>query len=76
MTVIILRFRTRRQRTGEIDMELEKGAEVHLKAGDVLVQRGTVHCWINRGKAPCVVAFALIDAKSAVAGGKVPSAFG
>ena len=62
--------------SGEIDMELEKGSEVHLKAGDVLVQRGTVHNWINRGKAPCVIAFALIDAKPAVAGGKTLSAFG
>src|SRR3979411_2254868 len=60
--------------SGEIDMELEKGTEVHLKAGDVLVQRGTVHYWINRGKAPCVMAFALIDAKSAVAGCKVLNA--
>jgi quercetin dioxygenase-like cupin family protein len=62
--------------SGEIDMELEKGSEVHLKAGDVLVQRGTVHNWINRGKAPCVIAFALIDAKPAVAGGKTLNAFG
>ena len=42
----------------------------------MLVQRGTVHCWVNRGKVPCVMAFALIDAKSAVAGGQVLSAFG
>jgi len=62
--------------SGEIDMELEKGAEVHLKAGDVLVQRGTVHNWINRGKAPCVIAFALIDAKPVSSGGKVLTAFG
>lgn len=62
--------------SGEIDMELEKGSEVRLRAGDVVVQRGTVHNWINRGEAPCVVAFVLIDAKSAVAGGKVLSAFG
>jgi quercetin dioxygenase-like cupin family protein len=62
--------------SGEIDMELEKGTEVHLKAGDVLVQRGTVHNWINRGKAPCVIAFALIDAKPATAGGKTLNAFG
>ena len=62
--------------SGEIDMELEKGAEVHLKAGDVLVQRGTVHNWINRGKAPCVIAFALIDAQPASAGGKTLAAFG
>ena len=62
--------------SGEIDMELEKGTEVHLKAGDVLVQRGTVHCWVNRGKVPCVMAFVLVDAKPAVAGGKTLNAFG
>jgi quercetin dioxygenase-like cupin family protein len=62
--------------SGEIDMELEKGNEVHLEAGDVLVQRGTVHNWINRGTAPCVIAFSLIDAKSATAGGKDLKAFG
>jgi quercetin dioxygenase-like cupin family protein len=62
--------------SGEIDIELEKGSEVHLKAGDVLVQRGTVHNWINRGKAPCVIAFALIDAKPVTAGGKTLNAFG
>jgi quercetin dioxygenase-like cupin family protein len=62
--------------SGEIDMELEKGEEVHLEAGDVVVQRGTVHCWINRGTAPCTIAFVLIDAKPVVAGGKVLNAFG
>ena len=62
--------------SGEIDMELEKGEEVHLKAGDVVVQRGTVHCWINRGNAPCTIAFVLIDAKPVTAGGKVLNAFG
>jgi quercetin dioxygenase-like cupin family protein len=62
--------------SGEIDMELEKGKEVHLKAGDVLVQRGTVHNWINRGNVPCVIAFSLIDAKPATAGGKRLDAFG
>ena len=62
--------------SGEIDMELEKGTEVHLAAGDVLVQRGTVHNWINRGKAPCVIAFVLVEAKPVTAGGKTLSAFG
>jgi mannose-6-phosphate isomerase-like protein (cupin superfamily) len=47
--------------SGEIDMELDTG-EVHLKAGDVLVQRGTIHNWINRGTEPCVIAFVLIAA--------------
>jgi quercetin dioxygenase-like cupin family protein len=61
--------------SGEIDMDID-GALVHLKAGDVLVQRGTIHNWINNGTAPCVIAFALIDAKSVTAGGKVLPAVG
>ena len=47
---------------GEIDMILETGP-VHLRAGDVLVQRGTIHDWANNGTEPCVIAFALIAAK-------------
>lgn len=47
---------------GEIDMLLDEG-EVHLEAGDVLVQQGTNHAWVNRGAAPCRIAFVLIDAK-------------
>lgn len=62
--------------SGEIDMELESGSITHLKAGDVVVQRGTVHNWINRGPDPCVIAFVLIAAKPVEAGGKVLPAFG
>jgi len=47
--------------SGEIDMLLDD-SEVHLKAGDVLVQRGTNHAWVNRGKESCRVAFVLVDA--------------
>jgi hypothetical protein len=36
--------------------------EVLLKAGDVLIQRGTNHAWSNRTDEPCHVAFVLIDA--------------
>jgi mannose-6-phosphate isomerase-like protein (cupin superfamily) len=54
--------------SGEIDMELDDGQEVHLRAGDVMVQRGTVHNWVNRGTVPCVIAFTLIDAKPVTAG--------
>ena len=61
--------------SGEIDMEMD-GTMIHLKAGDVLVQRGTIHNWINNGTAPCVIAFALIDAKPVTAGGKVLNAVG
>jgi quercetin dioxygenase-like cupin family protein len=61
--------------SGEIDMELDDSV-VHLKAGDVMVQRGTIHNWVNRGTAPCVLAVILIDAKSVEAGGKVLTAVG
>ena len=47
---------------GEIDMLLDEG-EVHLKAGDILIQRGTNHAWVNRGDKPCRIVFCLIDAK-------------
>src|SRR6202158_5773741 len=48
--------------SGEIDMELD-GETVHLKAGDVMVQRGTIHNWVNRGKDVAIVAFVLVAAK-------------
>jgi len=61
--------------SGEIDMELDVG-KVHLKAGDVLVQRGTIHNWVNTGSEPCVIAFTLVAAKSVTAGGKMLPAQG
>ena len=45
--------------SGELDMALDDTV-VHLKAGDVVVQRGTIHNWVNPGTEPCVVAFVLI----------------
>jgi len=48
--------------SGEIDMLLDD-SEVRLKAGDVVVQRGTNHAWANRGTETCRIAFVLIDAK-------------
>lgn len=47
--------------SGEIDMLLDD-SEVHVKAGDVVIQQGTNHAWVNRGDRPCQVAFILIDA--------------
>lgn len=55
--------------SGEIDMQLDD-TEVHLRAGDVLVQRGTIHNWVNRGSEPCIVAFILIGAKPVTVDGK------
>ena len=46
---------------GEIWALMDDG-EVLLKAGDVLIQRGTSHAWSNRTDEPCCIAFVLIDA--------------
>ena len=40
------------QLSGEVDCELESGEVVHMKPGDVLIQRGTTHTWVNRGSVP------------------------
>ena len=61
--------------SGEIEMTLDIGS-IHLKAGDVLVQRGTIHNWINAGTEPCVIAFTLVDAKPVEVGGQVLDAQG
>lgn len=46
--------------SGEVTMLLDD-TEVTLHAGDVLVQCGTNHAWVNRGSEPCQIAFVLID---------------
>ena len=49
---------------GEMWMQLDK-EEVHLKTGDVVIQRGTIHNWANRGKEPCLMVFILIATEGA-----------
>jgi mannose-6-phosphate isomerase-like protein (cupin superfamily) len=39
--------------SGEVWLELDEGAAVHLKAGDTVVQNGTRHAWRNKGSEPC-----------------------
>ena len=56
--------------SGEIDMLLDN-SEIHLQAGDVLVQQGTDHAWVNRGRENCRIAFVLIDAEEPARPGKV-----
>lgn len=46
---------------GEIWCVMDEG-EVLMRAGDVMIQRGTNHDWQNRGDKPARVAFTLIDA--------------
>jgi quercetin dioxygenase-like cupin family protein len=60
--------------SGAIEMELDNGVVAKLQAGDVLVQRGTIHNWVNKGTEPCVIAFVLISAKPVTAEGKVLNA--
>jgi mannose-6-phosphate isomerase-like protein (cupin superfamily) len=48
--------------SGEVTMLLDKG-EVNLRPFDVVVQRGTSHAWVNKGKEPAVLAAVLVDAK-------------
>jgi quercetin dioxygenase-like cupin family protein len=45
---------------GEVVLVLDD-SETVLRAGDVVVQRGTSHRWENRSDAPARVAFILID---------------
>jgi quercetin dioxygenase-like cupin family protein len=48
--------------SGEIDMALDDAQSVTLRAGDVLIQRGTNHAWANRSDKPCRLAVVLLDA--------------
>jgi mannose-6-phosphate isomerase-like protein (cupin superfamily) len=46
---------------GEIHAIMEEG-ETLLRAGDILVQRGTNHSWSVRGNEPCIIAAVLVSA--------------
>ncbi len=48
--------------SGEVTLLLD-GDERALKPFDVVIQRGTNHAWINRGKEPALLAAILIDAE-------------
>ncbi len=47
---------------GEIYALMETGEKL-LRAGDILVQRGTNHSWSVRGSEPCIVAAVLVSAQ-------------
>lgn len=47
---------------GEIDMDMDDST-VTLRAGDIMVQRGTHHAWVNRSAAVARLAIVLIDAE-------------
>lgn len=47
---------------GELTLILDE-EDVELKAGDVVVQRGTNHAWRNKSDKPCRILFVLLDGK-------------
>ena len=46
--------------SGEVHLVLDD-EDVHLRAGDIVIQRGTIHAWSNRGDIVCRMVFVLID---------------
>ena len=56
---------------GELEMELDSGEWVHLRQGDVVVQRGTMHAWENKSDRVCRMAAILIGAQNVVVNGRV-----
>jgi mannose-6-phosphate isomerase-like protein (cupin superfamily) len=49
--------------SGEVWLELDDGVEVHLRAGDTVVQNGTRHAWRNKGSEPCRMVTILVGAR-------------
>jgi hypothetical protein len=50
---------------GEIWLELDDGATVHLKQQDTFVQQGARHAWRNKGTKPATLVFVLVGAQAA-----------
>lgn len=56
---------------GEVELELDNGISAQMKAGDVIVQRGTIHAWHNKSDKMCRLAFILMDAEKIKVGNQV-----
>ncbi|HEX2303203.1 MAG TPA: cupin domain-containing protein [Gaiella sp.] len=48
---------------GHVLLALDDGSETELGAGDVVVQRGTDHAWVNSSDEPARMAFVLVDGR-------------
>ena len=55
---------------GTIGLELDNGAEVTLKPGDIVVQNGTRHRWRNRGDTVARMLAVTVGAHNAIEGGR------
>ena len=49
--------------TGEMDLVLDGGDGVHLRPGDSVIQRGTMHAWHNGSSEPCVAVSFMVSAE-------------
>ncbi len=57
--------------SGEVELELDDGATTICQAGDIVVQRGTIHLWRNRSRDEvCRIVFVLTEALPYVHDGK------
>lgn len=45
---------------GELWLELDDGAEVHLPAGSCVVQNGARHAWRNKSNGPATLAYVIL----------------
>ena len=55
---------------GTVGMQLDEGVEVTLQPGDIVVQNGTRHRWVNRGDTTARVLAVTVGAHNALAGGE------
>jgi quercetin dioxygenase-like cupin family protein len=55
--------------SGSIEVKLDTQT-ITLNTGDTLIQRGTIHNWINNGSEPCTILFAMVGAKPITADGE------
>jgi quercetin dioxygenase-like cupin family protein len=52
--------------SGEVVLELDDGVETTVKAGDTVVQRGTIHAWHNRTDELARILFVLVPSEKVV----------
>lgn len=50
--------------SGEVELELDDGEKTVLGAGDICIQRGTIHLWRTVGDKPCRIVFVLTQASA------------
>lgn len=60
---------------GPVDLELDDGSTTRLETGAVVVQRGTMHAWLNPGPHTARIAYVLLDATEPTVNGEALPAY-